>query len=80
MKTGGSCLVVDNLYSDDVSEIQTSFKEHLTLELCWYILNQRRIANHIPKDKLKHVVSSIWMSKLRHTKSDWGKSRKEKKI
>ena len=26
----------------------------------------RRIANHIPKDKLKTVASSIWMSKLRY--------------
>ena len=26
----------------------------------------RRILNHIPKDKLKHVVNIIWMSKLRY--------------
>ena len=26
----------------------------------------RRIANHIPKDKLKHVANSLWMSKARY--------------
>ena len=26
----------------------------------------RRIANHIPKDKLKHVANSLWMSKMKY--------------
>ena len=26
----------------------------------------RRVANHIPKDKLRHVASSLWMSKVRY--------------
>ena len=35
-------------------------------------LNQRlfaikRIANHIPKGKVKHVVNSIWMSIMRYS-------------
>ena len=35
------------------------------------VLNQRmfairRITNHIPKDKVRHVINSIWMSKLRY--------------
>ena len=26
----------------------------------------RRIANHIPKDKLKQIVDKLWVSKLRY--------------
>ena len=41
-------------------------KKGLLKALNQRLLAIRRIANHIPKNKLKHVANSLWMSKARY--------------